>query len=104
MAGVIVLGAIWLLIATLLVRDFAGFTRKGTSWRLGIIGLLLVIGASLTNSFTQDRGWSSAQLDTVRWITVPLGLAGFVLVGINAVMWARQRREARRTGAGAPGK
>jgi hypothetical protein len=89
--GVIVFAAFWLLLVTVLVRDFVGTTRRGTSWRRGKIGWLLVFSASLANSFTEYRGWSSSGLDTVRWITVPLGLAGFVLLGIGTVMRARQR-------------
>jgi hypothetical protein len=88
-AGVIVLAALWLVTVTVLVRDFGGSTRKGISWRRGTIGWLLVLSASLVNS--------STGLDAVRWITVPLALAGFVLLGISTVMRVRQRRAARVT-------
>ena len=76
MGGVIVLAAFCLVIATVLVRDFAGTTRRGTSWRCGTIGWLLVFSASLANWLTGYRGCSSSGLDTARWITVPLRLAG----------------------------
>ena len=99
MGGVTVLAAFCLVIATVLVRDFAGTTRRGTSWRCGTIGWLLVLSASLANWLTEYRGWSSSGLDTARWITVPLALAGFVLLGISTVMWARERREARQAGS-----
>jgi uncharacterized membrane protein YhaH (DUF805 family) len=98
----IVLAASWLVILTILVLDFAGRTRRGTFWRWQGTGFLLMIGDSLANEFAEYRGWSPSRLDTLNWITLPLGLAGLVLVGIGTAKLLRERRKARQ--AESPGR
>jgi hypothetical protein len=91
--SVIFLAATLLLILTVLALNFAGMTRRGTFWRWAGAGLGLMTGASLGNSFAEYRGWSSSRLDTLHWSTLPLGLAGLVLLGIGTVMLFRERRK-----------
>jgi len=91
---VIFLATTLLLISTALVLEFAGMTRRATFWRWTGAGLGLMTGASLGNSFAEYRGWSPSRLHTLQWSTLPLGLAGFVLVVIGTVMLFRERRKA----------
>jgi len=94
MAVVIVVAATWLLIPAVLIVDFAGITRRGTFIRWGVIGVLLVESAGVADTFAQYRGWSSSRIDSVNSITIPIAVAGFVLLGIGQVMRAMERRKA----------
>jgi hypothetical protein len=93
-AVVVVVAATWLLFLAVLIVDFAGITRRGTFWRWGAIGVLLVESAGVAGTFAQYRGWSSSRIDSVNSITIPLAVAGLVLISVGAVMRARERREA----------
>ena len=85
--------------ATVLVRDFAGTHERRNLLAVRDNRVAPRVQCLASHSFTEYRGWSSSGLDTARWITVPLGLAGFVLLGIGTVMRTRQRREARQAGS-----
>jgi hypothetical protein len=93
MGGVDVLAATWLAILTLVVLEFAGVTRRGTSWRWGGIGVLLVVSAGVADTFAQYRGWSFSRIDSVNSITIPVAVAGFILLSVGTVMRAREQRK-----------
>lgn len=96
---VIAFAAVWLLILTVLVLDFAGIVRRGAAWRWQGTGLLLMFSAMLVNTFAQYRGWSSSWVHSLMW---PVMLAAFVLLISGPVVMARKRRRTRR--AGYPGE
>jgi hypothetical protein len=92
---VIFLAAVWILILTTLVLDFAGIWRRGTAWRWQGTGILIMNGVVLVNSYADARGgpYPRTPLHSFTW---PIILTGFALLGIGLVVSAREPRRARR--------
>jgi len=89
---VVAFAALWILTLATVVLNFAR-GRRGTVWRLPGIGWLLIASATLVNTFSQYRGWSSSRVHS---FLNPVLLVAVVLTAAPMVAMERDRRKARR--------
>jgi hypothetical protein len=97
--GVLVFGGSWLLIATLLVLEWAGVLHRGAPFRWQGTGLLIMDSVIGINALTRSNGWSGGPINALQKATLPVELAGFALVMIGVFVHARGRRSERRRSA-----
>ncbi len=88
LAIVVVLAALWLVIAALLLLELAGIRRFRAGSRLLGFAILLCLSAPTVSLFGQYRAWSNATTRTVSLIMFLPELLGIALVGI----WYRTLR------------
>jgi hypothetical protein len=96
---VIFLAAVWILLLTTVVLDFAGIWRRPTAWRWQGTGLLISNGVVLVNSYANARGgpYPRTPLHSFTW---PVLLAGLALLVIGLVVQARGLAVNGRPGSG----
>jgi hypothetical protein len=83
---VIILAATWIMVLTTVVLDFAGFWRRRTGWRWQGIGILIMNGVTLADSYAGVR---SGQF------TVPVILIGLALLIFGLCVQGRDPRRPR---------
>ena len=89
------LAASWILLLAAVVADFAGLWRRGKGWRLQGIGLLIMNGLTLADSYADARGGPSPRLP-LHSFTLPALVTGFALFLIGLRVQFRQPRRPRR--------
>ncbi|MHB1594248.1 MAG: hypothetical protein ACYCO9_06485 [Streptosporangiaceae bacterium] len=98
LAIVVVLAALWLLVAALLLLDLAGIRRSRAGSRLVPLGILIFGSSILVSQFGAYRAWPPAAIRAATHVMrVPdlLGVA-IILVGIVRLLNARtQTRQVR---------
>ena len=92
---VIALAASWLAALAVIVLDLTGVWRRGPYIRWQGFGVLLGIGAALTSSFVELRGWPASQLHGLRMVTDPIEVTGAVILTVASLGQVRARHQRR---------
>ena len=91
MYALILLGAVWLVVAAVLLLDLTGLRRRGRYLRWQAAGLLLVMAAVLAELSAVQRGWSFSALHVLHLAGLAVVLAGLGLGGIGLRVQASAR-------------
>ncbi|MDX6396101.1 MAG: hypothetical protein QOJ73_7164 [Streptosporangiaceae bacterium] len=84
MGPLIVDGAAWIIVLTVLLLELSRLTRRGRHVRWHATGLLVLITGLLASALAEQRGWPPRHLHVVQLITLLAILTGiaFLAVGI----------------------
>lgn len=93
MYALIVLGAVWLVVAAVLVLDLTGLRRRGRYLKWQAASLLLVMAAVLAELSAVQRGWSFSALHVLHLAGLAVVLAGLALCGVGLRVQVAARNE-----------